>query len=232
MFIFIDLIKIVPELISAFYKGYLKFTKGFTDAFDFLKKGDFLGAFKSALGGIGDLLISPLEVFANKAKIIFNRLSQMFGRTFDGLILKIVDSGLGKTIGLSSTKYAEELRDRMGKWDGTDKATGRFDDFANKFFAANTKGEKQDIFNQLTKSKAFEELMGANSALDEEMKLTYKNMLEMMKKQLIETKENRKEAKMNAGGIVNAVKGIEPSKEIKPEIKLRPISLLRLNPNS
>jgi len=133
---------------------------------------------------------------------------------------------LGK-MGVDTAKIEE----RKKKAEKTDEWTNKFDEFADRFGQANSVADKQAIMNQLMASGAFQNLMSAQSNLDDEDKKTYANMLQMMQKQLIVAQEAKKEAKKTGGGIQGAIEKKETPPPPKPEIKLRSFSFNRLVPS-
>ena len=200
----------------------------FTKMIDFFKKGEIWEGVKAGFAVLTDIIMAPFKMIAASIKGLFGRVGRMISGMWDKIMFAIVRSEIGKAILGTVGVDTEKLKARADKSENTDKWTQTFDDFADKFGQAQSKAEKQNVLNSLANSKSFENLMGANSSLDEETKLTYKNMLEMMKKQLAETKDAKKEAIKTGGGIKGAIEKKEPPPEIKPEIKLRSLSLLRL----
>ena len=200
----------------------------FTKMIDFFKKGEIWEGVKAGFAVLTDIIMAPFKAIAASIKGLFGRVGRMISGMWDKIMFAIVRSEIGKAILGTVGVDTEKLKARADKSENTDKWTQTFDDFADKFGQAQSRAEKQNVLNSLANSKSFENLMGANSSLDEETKLTYKNMLEMMKKQLAETKDAKKEAIKTGGGIKGAIEKKEPPPEIKPEIKLRSLSLLRL----
>jgi hypothetical protein len=199
---------------------------------DFFKKGEIWEGVKAGFAVLTDIIMAPFKAIAASIKGLFGRVGRMISGIWDKLIISMANQGgiIGQLAStMSFGKSVEELKEKGKKNENTDKWTQTFDDFADKFGQAQSRAEKQNILNSLANSKSFENLMGANSSLDEETKLTYKNMLELMKKQLAETKDAKKEAIKTGGGIKGAIEKKEPPPEIKPEIKLRSLSLLRLS---
>lgn len=212
--------------------------KGFIDGMDKMiqkiKNGDILAGIWEGLKGIGSIVLQPLTAMFMKAKSVFTRIGQMFKRFLDSIMLFFLDNDIikkiGGSLGLDVEGLVSGIKTRQKNWEDTDKWTNAFDTNAEAFWSAQTKAEKASILNKLMNNGDFANLMSANSSLNAEEKTTYRNMIEMMKKQLAEMKETRKEAKQTGGAIVGAIKKDEPPKEIKPEIKLRAFNLSRFVP--
>lgn len=222
------------DSLGSMFKSFIGSITGVIDNFskmiNFFKSGEIWEGIKAGLSALGGMILAPFKTLAAGITGLFGRVGRMISGIWDKLIIAMANQGgiIGQLASTMSGKSVEELKAKGKKNENTDKWTQTFDDFADKFGQAQSRAEKQNVLNSLANSKSFENLMGANSSLDEETKLTYKNMLEMMKKQLAETKDAKKEAIKTGGGIKGAIEKKEPPPEIKPEIKLRSLSLLRL----
>lgn len=223
------------DMMGSMFKSFIGSITGVIDNFskmiDFFKKGEIWEGVKAGFAALMAIIMAPFKMIAASITGLFGRVGRMISGMWDKLIISMANQGgiIGQLASTMSGKSVEELKEKGKKNENTDKWTQTFDDFADKFGQAQSRAEKQNVLNSLANSKSFENLMGANSSLDEETKLTYKNMLEMMKKQLAETKDAKKEAIKTGGGIKGAIEKKEPPPEIKPEIKLRSLSLLRLS---
>lgn len=227
----LPILSLVDSLGAAFKSMINSITSvidNFSKMINFFKRGEIWEGVKVGFAALTDIIMAPFKMIAASIKGLFSRIARMITGMWDKIMFAIVRSDIGKAILGTIGVDTEKLKQRADKSENTDKWTQTFDDFADKFGQAQSKAEKQNILNSLANSKAFENLMGANSSLDEETKLTYKNMLELMKKQLAETKDAKKEAIKTGGGIKGAIEKKEAPPEIKPEIKLRSLSLLRL----
>ena len=220
------------DMMGSMFKSFIGSITGVIDNFskmiNFFKNGEIWEGVKAGFMALAESAMAPFKSIYAGVIGLFSRIYRIITGFIDKIMFAIVRTDLGKlalgTVGVDT----EKLKARADKSENTDKWTQTFDDFADKFGQAQSRAEKQNVLNSLANSKSFENLMGANSSLDEETKLTYKNMLEMMKKQLAETKDAKKEAIKTGGGIKGAIEKKEPPPEIKPEIKLRSLSLLRL----
>jgi hypothetical protein len=217
------------SMFKSFIGSITSVIDNFSKMINFFKSGEIWEGIKAGLSALGGMILAPFKALAASITGLFSRVGRMISGIWDKLIISMANQGgiIGQLASTMSGKSVEELKEKGKKNENTDKWTQTFDDFADKFGQAQSRAEKQNVLNSLANSKSFENLMGANSSLDEETKLTYKNMLEMMKKQLAETKDAKKEAIKTGGGIKGAIEKKEPPPEIKPEIKLRSFGLLR-----
>ena len=234
-----ELIKLVLgpfKIVGDVIKGAIEAIKGVVDNFtkmiEYFKSGEILNAFKELGAGLVKILTWPITKFGYQVKNIFSRLTKFVGGLWDKILFKIISTEFGKMIlGKLEGVDIAKIEERKKKAEKTDEWTNKFDEFADRFGQANSIADKQAIMNQLMASGAFQNLMSAQSNLDDEDKKTYANMLQMMQKQLIVAQEAKKEAKKTGGGIQGAIEKKETPPPPKPEIKLRSFSFNRLVPS-